>query len=178
MKRMTRQSKLLTMTAPRRAAFAALVCLAAALPSASKAQSVPVFEITPQTSALTFFVNSSVAVEGKFDKWNATLVFTSTDPTSGVLDIQIQAASVDTGSGLKDGKLKGSDFFDVKNNPLIKFHSTKVVQTGPNTFEVDGDFTIRGVTKQEKLSLAASGIETVIGEITDKMSLNRKDNRV
>jgi polyisoprenoid-binding protein YceI len=47
---------------------------------------------------------------------------------------------------MKDGKLKSKEFFDVKQNPLITFHSTKFVQTGSDTIEVDGDFTIRGVT--------------------------------
>ena len=61
------------------------------------------------------------------------------------------------GSGLKNGKLKGSDFFDVVQNPLITFRSTKIIQSGPDTFELDGNFTIRGVTKPEKLTLAVSG---------------------
>jgi polyisoprenoid-binding protein YceI len=43
------------------------------------------------------------------------------------LDIKIQADSVNTGSGIKDGKLKSKDFFDVKQDPLITFHSNKVV---------------------------------------------------
>ena len=60
---------------------------------------------------------------------------------------------MNTGSGMKDGKLKSKDFFDVKQNPLITFHSTKIVQTGPDTFDVPGDFTIRGVTKSETLTL-------------------------
>ena len=58
-----------------------------------------------------------MALEGKFDKWDATLTFTSADVTTGVLDIKIQAASVNTGSGMKDGKLKSKDFFDVKQDP-------------------------------------------------------------
>ena len=62
-----------------------------------------------------------------------------------MLDIKIQADTVDTGSGMKNDKLKGKDFFDVKQNPYITFHSTKIVQTGPDSFEVDGDFSIRGV---------------------------------
>src|SRR5215469_14521401 len=140
MERMTVRLKLPTMSFAIRAVLAALFCLAASLPSASKAQTVPVVAISPQDSAIKFSVKSSLDVSGTFDKWDATLVFASRDPTSGVLDIQIQAASVDTGSGMKDSTLKGSDFFDVENNPLIKFHSTKVEQTGPNTFEVDGDF--------------------------------------
>jgi polyisoprenoid-binding protein YceI len=70
------------------------------------------------------------------------MTFTSPDVSTGVLDIKIQADSVDTGSGMKNNKLKGKDFFDVKQNPYITFHSTKIAQTGPDTFEVDGDFTI------------------------------------
>lgn len=82
---------------------------------------VPVFEITPVESKITFDVEASVDIKGKFDKWDATLTFTSTDPESGALNIKIQADSVDTGSGMKNGKLKGKDFFDVKNNPYVTF---------------------------------------------------------
>jgi polyisoprenoid-binding protein YceI len=96
-------------------------------------------------SKIKFDVEASVAIAGTFNKWDATLTFTSTDVTTGVLDIKIQADSVDTGSGMKDGKLKGKDFFDVKNNPVITFRSTKIEQTGPDSFAVEGDFTIRGV---------------------------------
>jgi len=56
---------------------------------------------------------------------------------------------VNTGSGMKDGKLKSKDFFDAEHDPLITFHSTKITQIGPTTVEIDGDFTIRGVTKPE-----------------------------
>jgi polyisoprenoid-binding protein YceI len=92
-----------------------------------------------------------------------------------LLDIEIQAASVDTGSGMKNGKLKGKDFFDVEHNPLITFKSTKIVQTGPNTFELDGNFTIRGVTEPEKLTLTVSGKGTGSGTITGVMVFNRKN---
>ena len=58
---------------------------------------------------------------------------------------------------------------------LITFHSTKIAQTGPNTFEVDGDFTIRGVTKPEKLTLTVSGVGTGSGTINGTMAFDRKD---
>jgi polyisoprenoid-binding protein YceI len=45
---------------------------------------------------------------------------------------------------MKDAKLKGRDFFDVKEGLLITFLSKKIVQTGPYAFDVQGDFTIRG----------------------------------
>jgi len=153
-----------------------IVCLLASalIPSPSRAQA-PVFEITPVESSVKFDVEASIAIKGVFDKWDATLTFTSPEVSTGVLDLKIQAASVDTGSGMKNGKLKGKDFFDVEHSPLITFHSTKIVQTGPNTFEVDGDFTIRGVTKPEKLTLTVSGVGTGSGTINGTMAFDRKD---
>ena len=144
---------------------------------ASRAQAaggVPVFKITPVESAITFDVEASVDIKGKFDKWDASLTFTSPDVSTGVLDIKIQADSVDTGSGMKNGKLKGKDFFDVKQNPTITFHSKKIEQTGPDTFEVDGDFTIRGVSKAEKLTLKVEGAGTGAGTINGTMAFDRK----
>jgi polyisoprenoid-binding protein YceI len=145
-----------------------------AFPSLSRAQA-PVFEITPVHSSIKFDVKASVDIAGKFDNWDASMTFTSSDETTGVLVITIQAASVDTGSGMKNGKLKGKDFFDVEQNPVITFKSTKIVKTGHETYEVDGDFTIRGVSNPEKLTLTVSGKGTGSGEIKGKMVFNRKD---
>ncbi len=144
------------------------------LPLASQAQA-PVFVITPVESSVKFDVKASVAIKGTFSKWDATLAFTSPDIATGVLDIKIQADSVETGSGIKNGKLKGKDFFNVKQNPVITFVSKKVIQTGPDTFEVNGDFTIRGVTKTEKLSLVVSGAGTGSGTIKGAMAFDRKE---
>jgi len=141
---------------------------------AQAAEGVPVFKITPVESSIKFDVEASVAITGKFDKWDATLTFTSPDVSSGVLDIKIDADSVDTGSGMKNGKLKGKDFFDVKQSPYITFHSKKIVQTGPDTFDVEGDFTIRGVTKAEKLTLKVEGAGTGAGTINGTMAFDRK----
>jgi polyisoprenoid-binding protein YceI len=144
------------------------------LPSANRAQ-VPVYEVTPVESSIKFGVDSSVPIKGTFDKWNASMKFSSTDVRSGVLDIEIQADSVNTGSGLKNDKLKSKDFFNVKDSPIITFKSTKVVQTGPNTFDLEGDFTIRGVTKTEKLILTDNGKGSTSGSIDGTMAFDRKD---
>jgi len=143
-------------------------------PSLSRSQA-PIFEISPIESSINFHVKSSVKIAGKFDKWDATLTFASPDETTGVLEVKIQAATVDTGSGMKNRKLKSRDFFDVEQNPLITFKSTKFVKTGPHTFEVDGDFTIRGVSNPEKLTLTVSRKGTGSGEIKGSMVFNRKD---
>jgi polyisoprenoid-binding protein YceI len=155
-------------------AFLSVLAAAILLAPLSLAQ-VPVFTITPAQSTIKFNVKASVALEGHFNKWDASLTFTSTDVTTGMLDIKIQAATVDTGSGMKDGKLKGKDFFDVEQNPLITFKSTKVIQTGPTTFDVPGTFTIRGVSKPETLTLTLSGKGTGSGEIKGTMAFDRKD---
>ena len=140
----------------------------------SQAQA-PVFVITQQESTIKFYVKASVSLAGSFDKWDATLTFASPDVATGVLDVKIQAASVNTGSSMKDDKLKSQEFFDVKQDPLITFRSKKIVQTGPNTFDVHGDFTIRGVSKPETLTLTVSGKGTGSGEIKGTMAFDRKD---
>jgi polyisoprenoid-binding protein YceI len=145
----------------------------AVLMSASPAEA-PVFEITTERSTIKFAVEASVAIVGKFDKWDVKLTFTSPELSTGVLDIKIQAASVDTGNGMKNRKLKSKDFFDVEHNPLITFHSTKVEQTGPNTVAFDGDFTIRGITKQERLTLTLPRKRTGVDTVKGTMAFDRK----
>jgi polyisoprenoid-binding protein YceI len=136
---------------------------------------IPVFAIAPAASTIRFAVKASVGIAGTFDRWDASLTFKSPDVTTGVLDVKIHADSVDTGSGLKNSKLKGGDFFDVEQNPLITFKSTKIVQTGYDTFEMDGNFTIRGVTKLERLTLTVYGSGTGSGTIKGTMAFDRKN---
>jgi polyisoprenoid-binding protein YceI len=150
------------------------IALLSASPVLARGQEAPVFKITPAESTIKFDVEASVSIKGTFDKWDASLTFTGPDVSTGVLSITIDAASVDTGSGMKNGKLKGKDFFNVKESPQITFKSTKIVPVGPDAFEVDGDFTIRGVTKQEKLSLTVQGGGTGEGTITGTMAFDRK----
>jgi polyisoprenoid-binding protein YceI len=130
----------------------------ALLPSLAQAQG-PVFTITPEESDVKFFVKASVAIDGKFNNWVATLTFDS----------------VNTGSGMKDNKLKSKDFFNASEDPYITFHSTQIVQTGPTTFDVPGTFTIRGVSKPETLNLSLTGKGTGEGNIKGTMGFDRKD---
>ena len=154
----------------------AILCLLASAVFAplGRAQA-PVFVISPEQSTIKFYVKSSVDIQGDFNNWDATLTFSSPKASTGVLDIKIQAASVNTGSHMKDGKLKSKDFFDVKNDPLITFKSTKIVRTGPGVYQVQGNFTIRGVTKQDTLTLTTDSEGKGVGEIKGTMAFDRKD---
>jgi polyisoprenoid-binding protein YceI len=158
---------------------ATLMVLGLVLPAFVSAQDkqVPVFTVTPEESDVKFFVKASVAIDGKFKKWDATFTFTSPAAESGVLDVKIYADSVDTGSGMKDDKLKSKDFFNAKDDPYITFHSTKGVQTSPTTFDLQGKFTIRGVSKDETLTLTIDPKEkgTGNGHIKGAMAFDRKE---
>jgi polyisoprenoid-binding protein YceI len=160
-----------------RYALAATACVMAFLasPRSSYAQEVPTYEVTPTESSIKFGVESSVSINGIFEKWNTSIQFSSRDVRSATLDIEIEAGSVNTGSHMKDNKLKGKDFFNVKESPLITFKSTKIVQSGPNTFDVEGDFTIRGVTKTEKLTFTSEGKGSPSGSLDGTMAFDRKD---
>jgi len=157
--------------------LASTACLMAFLasPLASYTQEVPTYEVTPVESSIKFGVESSVSIKGIFEKWNTRIKFSSRDVRSAALDIEIEADSVNTGSHMKDNKLKGKDFFNAKESPLITFKSTKIIQTGPNTFDIEGNFTIRGVTKTEKLTLTSDSKGTPTGTLDGTMAFDRKD---
>jgi polyisoprenoid-binding protein YceI len=152
-----------------------VILLVSSVTQAQSSKVAPVYKITPVQSTVRFGVKASVSIEGTFDKWNATLIFTSPDIGSGVLDVKIQADSVNTGSGFKDDELKGEKFFDVKKDPYITFHSTKMVQTGPHNFDVQGTFTIRGVSKPETLTFTDDPEGKGTGEIQGTMAFDRKE---
>ena len=124
---------------------------------------------------MKFYVKASTNISGTFGKWDASITLTSPSVESTVFEVKIQAASMNTGSGIKDDKLKSKDFFNAEGDPLITFKSNKVTQTGPDTFELDGNFTIRGVSKPEKLTFKVVGIGTGEGTITGTMAFDRKD---
>lgn len=154
------------------------LCASLLLSVTSQAQSspeVPTFQITPSESKIAFHVKASVPIEGTFEKWDATLAFASADPSTGSLDVIILADSVNTGSKSKDKRVKGKDFFDVKEDPHITFHSTKIIQTGPHTFDVAGSFTIRGISKPETLSLSVDKNDDRSGRINGTMAVDRRD---
>lgn len=155
--------------------FAVLFVLAIGVPALASPAQAPVFEVTQQDSSINFSVQASIRIAGKFDKWDATLKFASPDVTTGSLDIKAQAASVDTGSGMKNDKLRSKDFFNADHDPYITFQSRKVVPTGPNTFSIPGTFTIRGVSKPETATLTVSGVGLRSGEIKGTMAFDRRD---
>jgi polyisoprenoid-binding protein YceI len=153
-----------------------LVLVSAILcPPPSRAQ-VPVFQVTPIQSSIRFNTTSSKPLTGNFDKWNATLIFASRDPTSAVLQVEIQTASVHSGNSKNDDDLKSKDLLNVAQDPVISFKSNKVVQTGKTTYDLVGTFTMRGVSKPATLGLVVADQGGGSGYIQGVVPFGLKDH--
>jgi polyisoprenoid-binding protein YceI len=159
----------------RRILWGIVSILAASGVYAQTTANIPIIKVSPVKSTITFAVKASVPIEGTFSSWDATLTFTSNHVEDGALDIKIQAASVNTGSRIKNDKLKSKDFFDASQDPYITFRSSKIVQTGRFTFDLPGTFTIRGVSKPETLTFTGQREGSTQAEIKGTMAFDRKE---
>jgi polyisoprenoid-binding protein YceI len=86
-------------------------------------------------------------VRGSFPKVSGVLTLHETDLTNSSVEASIDVASIETRDAQRDGHLKSADFFDVEKYPTMTFKSTKVIATGTGEGTVEGDLTIRDVTK-------------------------------
>ena len=108
-------------------------------------------------SEVTFVVRHMVVskVRGRFDKFEATIV-TADDPLQSSVEATIDAGSINTAQEQRDDHIRSADFLDLENHPSITFVSSAVRPEGDH-FLVDGDLTIRGVTKLVTLKVEANG---------------------
>jgi polyisoprenoid-binding protein YceI len=96
-------------------------------------------------------------VRGRFGQVLADLELDDpNDPTTGSGTVTVQAASITTGSEQRDGHLKSADFLDVEKYPEIVFKLKSVAPSG-DQYNVTGDLTIKGVTKEITLDYEHSG---------------------
>ena len=95
-------------------------------------------------------------VRGKFETFEGTLV-TADDVTNSRVDVSVDLNSINTGTVDRDNHLRSSDFFEVENHPTMTFASTGVVEKAPGELVVQGDLTIKGVTKPLELAVEVLG---------------------
>lgn len=95
-------------------------------------------------------------VRGHFREFAGTIV-TGAAPLDSSVTATIKSASIDTNQEQRDGHIRSADFLDVENNPEITFTSTGLRQHGDD-FQLDGDLTLRGVTKPITLALELAGL--------------------
>lgn len=141
-------------TLPVAAAIAVLAAPASAAPEK--------FNIDKTHSQAGFAVRHFFSkVPGRFNELSGTILFDQKNLAASSVDVTIPVASINTENEKRDGHLKTSDFFDATTYPNITFKSTKVVPGKDNKFQVEGDLTMRGVTKKVTLDAALIGVGAV-----------------
>lgn len=116
------------------------------------------YTIDQAHSTIRFWVRHLMIskVHGEFPDVTGTVVGSSDSPELAQIDVTVGVASVNTGQEQRDGHLKSADFFDVENFPNMTFKSKSIKSTGEGEFDVVGDLTLHGVTKEITLKAEVS----------------------
>ena len=135
--------------------------------------------IDPVHSSINFSVRHLMVskVRGKFEKFGGTIIVAE-DGTRSV-NAEIAVDSVSTGNDQRDAHIKSADFFEVDKYPVAAFTSTGVESDGDN-YVLNGQFTLKGVTKPVSLVLEFYGVSPGMGQgevagFEASVVLNRKD---
>jgi len=121
------------------------------------------WKIDPVHSQVNFKVKHLVVstVTGHFDKFEATIQSDKQDFNDAQISFEAEINSINTKNEQRDGHLKSVDFFDAAKYPKMSFVSTLVKKVSDYEFQVVGDLTMRGVTRQITLDVIYNG--TVAG---------------
>jgi polyisoprenoid-binding protein YceI len=133
------------------AAAFAFATLAAAAQAAPLTYNVDGSHTFPRFSYSHFGYSTQLS---RFDKTTGSVVFDAEDKT-GSVDIVIDMKSVDTGFADFNGHIQGEDFLDTAKFPQATFKSTKVVFEGDKPKTIEGNLTIKGVTKPVTLTVTS-----------------------
>ncbi len=113
--------------------------------------------IDPVHSEVGFSVRHMMVskVRGKFTKFSGELV-TGSDVLDSSVTAEIDLASIETGAEQRDAHLRSPDFFDTENHPQMTYRSTGIRRDGGD-FILDGELTLKGVTRSVPLTLEVNG---------------------
>ena len=116
------------------------------------------YVIDPSHTEVSFVARHAMVtkVRGYFRDLEGTITVAD-DFAASTATATMQTASVDTGSADRDGHLKSADFFDVETHPTITFTATRVQDVDGSNFDLVGDLTIKGVTKEVSLQATYDG---------------------
>ncbi|HMQ33398.1 MAG TPA: YceI family protein [Chloroflexaceae bacterium] len=119
-------------------------------------------------------------VRGRFQNFSGTVNFDEQIPANSTVDVQIEAASIDTRDEKRDGHLSSPDFLDAANHPYLTFVSKRVEVLDDTRGKLYGDLTIRGVTNEVVLDVEYNGQAkapwgTTSAGFNASTKINRKD---
>ncbi|WP_433444011.1 YceI family protein [Nonomuraea sp. CA-141351] len=117
------------------------------------------YTIDPAHSRFGFVARHAMVtkVRGSIPVREATAHLDAGNPAASTAHVVLDVAGIQTGNQLRDDHLRTGDFLDAAAHPHITFDSTSVKHTGGDSFEVTGDLTIRGVTRQLTVPLDFTG---------------------
>ncbi|MFD0793986.1 YceI family protein [Mucilaginibacter litoreus] len=117
--------------------------------------------LDPMHSEVQFKVKHLVisTVTGSFKTFEGSLETEGDDFDDATIDFSLDVDSIDTNQGQRDEHLKGPDFFDAASHPKITFKSTSFTKDGDD-YKLNGDLTIKGVTKPVTLDVEHGGTAT------------------
>lgn len=134
----------------------AVVALAAGL--AGSADAADTLVIDRVHSEASFQVRHFVSkVRGRFTDFSGTILADHAKPEASSVEFTVKTASIDTDQANRDKHLQSADFFDAEKFPEISFKSTSVKSAGKDKFDVTGNLTMRGVTRQVTLPVTYLG---------------------
>ena len=140
------------------------------------------WQIDPAHSEVQFSARHMMisTVRGRFKRFSGTIEADEQNPTTAQVEVQIDAASIDTGDDKRDTHLRSPDFLNVEQYPYITFKSTKVEQRDATHGQLTGDLTIRDVTKPVILEVEYAGMAkspwgTISAGFSAHTRINRKD---
>ena len=118
------------------------------------------WNLDPVHSAIEFSVRHLAIskIKGKFKEFEAKMVFDGKAVENGSAEFTIQVASIDTENEKRDNHLKSADFFGAEENPTITFKSKKISAVKDGKFQITGDMTMRGVTKEVTFDCELHGV--------------------
>jgi polyisoprenoid-binding protein YceI len=139
----------------------------------------PARAVLKSDSKIEFHASATFAkVTGVFHSWDIDLKMPTDKFDDASLDLQLQADSVATGSGLRDKEVKGKNFFDVKQYPQIHFVSKTITPDGgpdPTKFLMNAELTLRGITQLVSVALSVHPSEKGHQLIDGEFTFNRRD---
>jgi polyisoprenoid-binding protein YceI len=110
------------------------------------------YQIDPAHTSVEFVARHMLSkVRGSFRDFSGQVTVGETPEASSVI-VEIDTASVTTGNEQRDAHLHSSDFFEVESHPKMTFTSTAFRPTGGTAFELDGELSVRGVTRPVTLT--------------------------
>ena len=118
--------------------------------SSPAAPAAATYTLEPAHSSAHFKVRHLMIanVRGEFSKVTGTVTVDPAHPESATVTAEIDVNSINTREPDRDKHLRSADFLDAEHYPTLKFQSKKVVPDGPEAYQVTGDLTIRGVTRE------------------------------